>query len=82
MMSACEKAAIFYHDLLINHKSEDIKTANEYLTKRSISREIIDKFALGVAPKKYTALYDILKKDFCVIIKFIIVINLENKIDF
>ena len=64
MMSACEKAAIFYHDLLINHKSEDIKTANEYLTKRSISREIIDKFALGVAPKKYTALYDILKKDF------------------
>ena len=64
MMSACEKAALFYHDLLVNHKSEDIKTATEYLTERSISREIIDKFTLGIAPKSYSTLYDILKKDF------------------
>ena len=64
MMQACEKAAIFYHDLLINHKSEEIKTATEYLTDRSISREIIDRFTLGVAPKSYTTLYDLLKKDF------------------
>ena len=64
MMSACEKAAIFYHDFLVNHKSEEIKTATKYLTDRSISREIIDKFTLGLAPKSYTTLYDILKKDF------------------
>lgn len=64
MMLACEKAAIFYHDLLINHKSEEIKTATDYLTDRSISREIIDKFTLGLAPKAYTTLYDVLKKDF------------------
>ncbi len=64
MMQACEKAAIFYHDLLINHKSEEIKTATDYLTDRSISREIIDRFTLGVAPKSYTTLYDLLKKDF------------------
>jgi len=64
MITACEKAAIFYHDFLVNHKSEEIKTATKYLTDRSISREIIDKFTLGLAPKSYTTLYDILKKDF------------------
>ena len=64
MMTACEKAAIFYHDLLINHKTEESKTATEYLTNRSISREIIDKFTLGVSPKSFTTLYDLLKKDF------------------
>jgi len=64
MMAACEKAAIFYHDLLVNHRSEEIKLATNYLTDRSISREIIDKFTLGIAPKSYTTLYDILKKDF------------------
>ena len=64
MMIACEKAAVFYHDLLINHHSEEIKAANDYLTNRSISREIIDKFTLGIAPRAYTTLYDILKKDF------------------
>ena len=64
MMTACEKAAVFYHDLLINHHSDEIKAANDYLTNRSISREIIDKFTLGIAPKAYTTLYDILKKDF------------------
>ncbi len=64
MMTACEKAAVFYHDLLINHHSDEIKAANDYLTNRSISREIIDKFTLGIAPRAYTTLYDILKKDF------------------
>lgn len=64
MMSACEKAAIFYHDLLVNHHSEEIKMATDYLTERAISREIIDKFTLGIAPKSYTTLYDVLKKDF------------------
>ncbi|MBR6099122.1 DNA primase [bacterium] len=64
MMSACEKAAIFYHDFLINHKSAEITEATKYLNDRSISREIIDKFTLGLAPKSYTTLYDILKKEF------------------
>ncbi len=64
MESACQKAAIFYHDLLVNHNSEEIKSATDYLMERSISREIIDKFTLGIAPKAYTTLYDILKKDF------------------
>ena len=64
MMSACQKAAIYYHDLLINQQSEEIQAAKDYLKNRSISKEIIDRFTLGIAPKAYTTLYDILKKDF------------------
>ena len=64
MMSACQKAAIYYHDLLINQQSEEIQAAKDYLKNRSISKEITDRFTLGIAPKAYTTLYDILKKDF------------------
>ncbi len=64
MMSACQKAAIYYHDLLINQQSEEIQAAKDYLKNRSISKEIIDRFTLGIAPKAYTTLYDVLKKDF------------------
>ncbi len=64
MMKACEKAAEFYHDLLVNKTSREGDAALEYLKSRSISREIMQKFTLGIAPKSYTTLYDILKKDF------------------
>ena len=64
MELACQKAAIFYHDILTNRTSEEITFATEYLEKRSISREVIDTFTLGYAPKSYTTLYDVLKKDF------------------
>ncbi len=64
MELACQKAAIFYHDVLINRTSEEISFATEYLEGRSISREVIDRFTLGYAPKAYTTLYDVLKKDF------------------
>lgn len=64
MMSASQKAAEFYNDLLLNKSSREADTALEYLTSRSISRDIIKKFTLGIAPKSYTTLYDVLKKDF------------------
>lgn len=64
MELACKKAAIFYHDILTNKSSEEISVATDYLEKRSISAEIIDKFTLGYAPKAYTTLYNVLKKDF------------------
>ena len=64
MMKACEKAAGFYHDLLVNKTSKEGDAALEYLKSRSISREIMQKFTLGIAPKSYTTLYNILKKDF------------------
>ena len=64
MMNASQKAAEFYNDLLLNKSSAEADKALSYLTSRGISREIIKKFTLGIAPKSYTTLYDILKKDF------------------
>lgn len=64
MMSACQKAAEFYNDLLLNKVTPEGTKALDYLTSRSISADIIKKFTLGIAPKSYTTLYDVLKKDF------------------
>ena len=64
MLKATQRAAEFYNDMLLNHKNPEIQTAFEYLTSRGISRDIIKKYCLGVAPKSFSTLYDILKKDF------------------
>ena len=64
MLKATQSAAEFYNDMLMNHKNSEINTAFEYLTARGISRDIIKKYSLGVAPRAFTTLYDILKKDF------------------
>lgn len=64
MMNACKKAAEFYHDLLLNKNIEEADRALEYLKSRSISQEIMKKFTLGIAPKAYKTLYNVLKKDF------------------
>ena len=64
MMAASQKAAEFYNDLLLNKHSKEADDALDYLTSRSISRDIIKKFTLGISPKVYTTLYDILKTDF------------------
>lgn len=64
MMSACKKAAEFYHDLLLNKNIEEADRALEYLKSRSISQEIMKRFTLGIAPKAYKTLYSVLKKEF------------------
>ena len=64
MMKATELAAVFYNDLLLRDKTENSKSALDYLTKRGIGADIIKKFHIGVAPKEYTVLYDELRKDF------------------
>lgn len=64
MMNATQKAAEYYHDMLLNKHSDEGVKALEYLTERGISRDIIKKFSLGIAPKSYTNLYNLLKKDF------------------
>lgn len=82
MINASQAAAEFYTDMLINHKSEEIKAATEYLTSRGITKDIIKKYSLGIAPKSYTTLYDILRKDFSdeVLEKAgLIVLGRENK---
>ena len=64
MMKASQTAAEFYCDMLLNHKRPEIKEANEYLSARGITKDIIKKYSLGIAPNNYTTLYDILKKDY------------------
>lgn len=64
MLGATMVAAELYHDLLLRNKDSGTDFALKYLTNRGISTDIIKKFHLGMAPKKYTFLYDELKKDF------------------
>ena len=64
MLKATQAATEFYNDMLLNHKNPEINTAFAYLNERGISRDIIKKYSLGVAPKSFSTLYDILKKDF------------------
>ena len=61
MLSACKKAADFYHEYLF---TSDAKTGMELLKKRDITDEIINTYNLGFAPDKYDTLYKTLKKDF------------------
>lgn len=64
MLGATMVAAELYHDLLLRNKDSGTDFAMKYLTNRGISTDIIKKFHLGIAPKKYSFLYDELKKDF------------------
>ena len=64
MLKATKAAAEFYNDMLLNHKNPEINAALEYLTGRGITKDVIKKYGLGVAPKAFSTLYDILKKDY------------------
>lgn len=80
MLGATMVAAEIYHDLLLRNKDSGTDFALKYLTNRGISTDIIKKFHLGMAPKKFTYLYDELKKDFSneVLEKAGLVIKKEN----
>ena len=62
MMSACAKAAKFYHMQL--RAADDANKAITALRKRNVDDNVIDKFTLGWAPNKYDCLYKELKKEF------------------
>ena len=80
MLGATLVAAEIYHDLLLRNKDAGTDFALKYLTNRGISTDIIKKFHLGMAPKKFTFLYDELKKDFSneVLEKAGLIIKKEN----
>lgn len=80
MLGATLVAAEIYHDLLLRNKDAGTDFALKYLTNRGISTDIIKKFHLGIAPKKFTFLYDELKKDFSneVLEKAGLIIKKEN----
>ena len=62
MLSACKKAAEFYHTELLS--GTDSRIGMEVLKKRDITDDIINNFNLGFAPNKYDSLYKALHKDF------------------
>ncbi|MBQ8168468.1 DNA primase [bacterium] len=64
MTIATARAAEFYHDKLLKNSDKIADDVLKYLTKRGISKDIIKKFHLGLAPKSYTVLYDELRKEF------------------
>ena len=61
MLSACKKAADFYHDYLF---TSGAKVGMDLLKKRDITDDIINEYNLGFAPDKYDTLHKELKKDF------------------
>jgi len=64
MLNAMSRATEFYSDQLLKSSDKLAEDVLGYLSRRGISRDIIKKFHLGLAPKSYTILYNELKKDF------------------
>ncbi len=64
MINATSRAVDFYNNQLLKSSDKTTEQVLNYLSKRGITKDIIKKFHLGLAPKSYTALYDELKKDF------------------
>ena len=62
MIKACTKAAEFYNLRLL--KDTESESVREYLANRGITKDIIEEFKLGLAPKGYTTFYDKFKDEF------------------
>ncbi len=64
MVNATSRAVEIYSYQLLKSSDSLADDVLKYLTKRGISKDVIKKFHLGLAPKGYTTVYDELKKDF------------------
>lgn len=64
MIKACAKAAEFYKLKLLKDKSPETSKVMEYLSNRGITKDIIEKFTLGLAPKGYEVFYNRFKNEF------------------
>lgn len=64
MIKACAKAAEFYKLRLLKDKSPETSKVMEYLSNRGITKDIIEKFTLGLAPKGYGVFYNRFKNEF------------------
>lgn len=56
-----ELAANYYHKILLSDKNDDAKYARDYLKKRGISLETVQKCSLGFAPDSWDSLLEHLK---------------------
>lgn len=64
MIKACAKAAEFYNLRLLKDKEPETTEVIEYLTGRGITRDIIQKFTIGVAPKSFAMFYKKFRNEF------------------
>ena len=64
MIKACAKAAEFYNLRLLKDKEPETTEVIEYLTGRGITRDIIQKFTIGVAPKAFAMFYKKFRNEF------------------
>ena len=64
MIKACQKAAEFYNLKLLKDKTPETTKVLDYLSDRGITKEIIEKYSLGLASKAYDEFYKKFKNDF------------------
>lgn len=64
MIRACAKAAEFYNLRLLMDKEHETLHVLDYLKNRGITKEIIEKYTLGIAPKAYAMFYKKFRHDF------------------
>ena len=64
MIKACQKAAEFYNLRLLKDKNPETTKVLDYLSNRGITKEIIEKYTLGVASKAYDEFYKKFKDEF------------------
>lgn len=64
MIRACAKAAEFYNLRLLMDKEPETLHVLDHLKNRGITKEIIEKYTLGIAPKAYAMFYKKFRHDF------------------
>ena len=64
MINANARAVEFYSNRLLKEDTKSAQEVLKYLAKRGITKDIMKKFHLGLAPKNYADLYDDLRKDY------------------
>ena len=64
MIRACSKAGEFYNLRLLKDKDPETLRIMEYLKNRGITKDIIEKFKLGLAPKSFSMFYKKFRNEF------------------
>lgn len=64
MIKACTKAAEFYNLRLLKDKEPETTAVLDYLSGRGITKDIIEKYNIGLAPKAYAMFYKKFRNEF------------------
>ena len=64
MIKACTKAVEFYNLRLLKDKEPETTHVLEYLSGRGITKDIIEKYHLGLAPKAFAMFYKKFRNEF------------------